>query len=109
MRERLSRAVTPIRNAALAGFVTAAVLTCGPATGPAAMANAAPSDPGDQTTAEQRIIGGHVVKQWGCTPALAPNPQGVIWDSRASHPTPVARKRSRMPIRDWAANFAPTG
>ncbi|MGA9358252.1 MAG: integrase [Mycobacterium sp.] len=82
MRERLSRPVTPLRNAALAGFVTAAVLTCGLATGPAAMANAAPSDPGDQTTAEQRIIDGHVVKQRGCThPALAPNPQGVIWDS----------------------------
>jgi hypothetical protein len=80
MRERLSRPATPLRNAALAGFVTAAVLTCGPDTGPAAMA-AAPSDPGDQTTAEQRIIDGYVVKQRGCTPALAPNPQGVIGDS----------------------------
>ena len=110
MRERLSRPVTPIRNAALAGFVTAAVLTCGPATGPAAMANAAPSDPGDQTTAEQRIIDGHVVKQRGCT--LRPSHPTLRASSgipRASHPTPGARERSRMPIRDWAANFAPTG
>ena len=70
-----------MRKRALAGFVATAVLTCGPATGLAAMASAAPADPGDQTTAEQRIIDGYIAKQRGCTPDLAPNPQGVNWDS----------------------------
>ncbi len=50
------------------------------------MASAAPADPGDQTTAEQRIIDGYVAKQRGCTPDLAPNPQGVNWDSRGFIP-----------------------
>jgi hypothetical protein len=77
MRKRLSKPGTPLRNAVLAGFAATAVLTCGPA----ATLNAAPSDPGDQTTAEQRIIDGYVAKQRGCTPDLAPNPQGVTWDA----------------------------
>ncbi len=104
-RKRLSRTGTPVRIAALAGFVATAVLTCGSA----ATVNAAPSDPGDQTTAEQRIIDGYVAKQRGCTPDLAPNAQGVIWDSPGFTPNVGARERSRMPIHDWAASFAPTG
>jgi hypothetical protein len=44
--------------------------------------NPAPPDPdlGDQPTAEQRIIDGYIAKQRGCTPDLAPSPQGVSWD-----------------------------
>jgi hypothetical protein len=77
MRKRPSRAATRVRRAALAGSFATAVLTGGSA----ATVLAAPSDPGDQTTAEQRIIDGCVAKQRGCTPDLAPSPQGVTWDS----------------------------
>jgi hypothetical protein len=71
MHTCLHRTVLPV-----AGFVATAALTCGLA----ATVNAAPVDPGDQTTAEQRIVDGYVAKQRGCTPDLAPNPQGVNWD-----------------------------
>jgi hypothetical protein len=86
MRTRPSRSAAPLRRAALAGFVAAAVLTGGPAAGPVALANAAPAEPGDQTTAEQHIVDGYVAKQRGCTPDLPPNPQGVIWDSPGFSP-----------------------
>ena len=118
--------------AALAGLVATAVLTCGAvATAPRSpvdkvLVNASenmcrvnatcPQDPappgpdlGDQATAEQRIIDGYLTKQRGCSPDLAPNPQGVTWDSRASRQTSGARERLTMPIHDWAANSAPTG
>jgi hypothetical protein len=42
--------------------------------------NAPAPDPGDQATAEQRVIEGYTSKQAGCTPDLTPNPQGVTWD-----------------------------
>jgi hypothetical protein len=105
IRKRPSRAATRLRRAALAGFVATAVLTGGPA----ATVLAAPSDPGDQTTAEQRIIDGYVAKQRGCTPDLAPSPQGVTWDSPGFTPNAGGTGTVRMPIHDWAANFAPTG
>jgi hypothetical protein len=104
MRRRISGVAGPVGAAALAGFVAAAVLTCGAAanTPPSPVNNLvlvtasenmfsnapcpkqpAPPNPdtGDQTTAEQRIIDGYVAKQKGCTPDLTPNPLGVIWDS----------------------------
>jgi hypothetical protein len=81
MRKRPGRPATLLRRAAVAGLVATAVLAGDSAAGLAAMVNAAPSDPGDQTTAEQRIMDGYVAKQRGCTPDLAPNPQGVSWDS----------------------------
>jgi hypothetical protein len=104
MRRRISGVAGPVGAAALAGFVAAAVLTCGAAantppspvnnlvlvTASENMCSNAPSpkqpappnpDTGDQTTAEQRIIDGYVAKQKGCTPDLTPNPLGVIWDS----------------------------
>lgn len=104
MRRRISGVAGPVGAAALAGFVAAAVLTCGAAakTPPSPVNNLvlvtasenmctnapcpkqpAPPDPdtGDQTTAEQRITDGYVAKQKGCTPDVTPNPLGVIWDS----------------------------
>jgi hypothetical protein len=74
MRRRLSGIGPRVRVAALAVFVATAVLTGGPAA-------TVYADPGDQATAEQRIIDGYVAKQHGCTPDLAPNPQGVTWDA----------------------------
>ncbi|MGB9304156.1 MAG: integrase [Mycobacterium sp.] len=78
-----------IETAAI-GMVAAAMLTCG-AVAPAnaregvcapnaLCANTPAPDPGDQGTAEQRVIEGYVSKQAGCTPDLAANPQGVTWD-----------------------------
>src|ERR1700722_5363839 len=74
MRRRLSGIGPRVHVAALAVFVATAVLTGGPAA-------TVYADPGDQATAEQRIIDGYVAKQHGCTPDLAPNPQGVTWDA----------------------------
>jgi streptogramin lyase len=70
-----------MRERPFASWVAAAALACGAAAGPAPMVNAAPTDSGGQTTAEQSIVDGYVAKQRGCTPDLAPSPQGVIWDS----------------------------
>ena len=39
-----------------------------------------PPDPGDQATAEQKIIDGYKLKQINCTPNLPPNPQSLTWD-----------------------------
>jgi hypothetical protein len=90
---------------ALAGLVATAALACGGvATAPPSpvnnlvlvnasenmcLANATcPQDPappgpdlGDQASAERHIIDGYLMKQRDCTPDLAPNPQGVTWDS----------------------------
>jgi len=93
--------------AAPTGVIAAAVLTCGAvataprppvsdfndmvlasASGSMCADRACAQDPvppgpdvGDQATAEQRIVDGYLTKQRGCTPDLAPNPQGVTWDS----------------------------
>lgn len=79
-----------------AGLVVTALLTCGasaaaPLRAPESRCGAntlcpndpaptGPPDPGDQTTAEQRVIEGYVAKQKGCTPATPPDPESVIWD-----------------------------
>jgi hypothetical protein len=99
MRRRISGVAGPVGAAALAGFVAAAVLTCGAAakTPPSPVNNLvlvtasenmctnapcpkqpAPPDPdtGDQTTAEQRITDGYVAKQKD-SPGFTPNLGGT--------------------------------
>jgi hypothetical protein len=71
-------------------MVATAMLTCGAVAPIIAHAsvcganmlcpNAPVPDPGDQGTAEQRVIEGYSSKQASCTPDLAPNPQSVTWD-----------------------------
>jgi hypothetical protein len=89
------------RAAVAAGLVVTALLTWGavaPRAGATAPANApvsgcganalcpndpaptGPPDPGDQATAERRVIEGYVAKQHGCTPDTPPNPRSVTWD-----------------------------
>src|ERR1700721_2102617 len=86
----------PLRiGTAVIGMAAAAMLTSvAPANAregacaPNALCALAPApDPGDQGTAEQRVIDGYVTKQAGCTPGVAANPQGVTWDSPGFTPS----------------------
>lgn len=124
MREHISRSFGPIVSAAMVGlfvvwgsgavsappinslaFAAVNQRPCGAT--PLCAADPAP-DPGDQATAEQRIIDGYVKKQVSCTPDLAPNPQSVTWDPPGFRPNVGAQATSTTPIRDWAAISQPT-